>query len=42
LPTLLIQRSEWNQTMEELIELRSYIEQQRYADALVLIGEMEE
>lgn len=28
--------------MEELLELRSYIEQGRYADALVLIGEMEE
>jgi hypothetical protein len=28
--------------MEELIELRNCIEQQRYADALVLIGEMEE
>lgn len=28
--------------MEELLELRTYIEQQRYADALALIGEMEE
>lgn len=28
--------------MEELFELRTYIEQQRYADALALIGEMEE
>lgn len=28
--------------MEELYELRSYIEQGRYADALVLLGEMEE
>jgi hypothetical protein len=28
--------------MEELMELREYIEQGRYADALVLIGEMEE
>jgi len=28
--------------MEELIELRACIEQQRYADALLLIGEMEE
>ena len=28
--------------MEELIELRICIEQQRYAEALVLIGEMEE
>lgn len=28
--------------MEELLELRQYIEQGRYADALVLIGEMEE
>ncbi len=28
--------------MEELIELRTCIEQQRYAEALVLIGEMEE
>lgn len=28
--------------MEELFELRACIEQQRYADALVLIGEMEE
>jgi hypothetical protein len=29
-------------SMEELMELREYIEQGRYADALVLIGEMEE
>lgn len=28
--------------MEELYELRSYIEQGRYTDALVLLGEMEE
>ena len=28
--------------MEELFELKAYIEQQRYADALALIGEMEE
>ena len=28
--------------MEELFELRAYLEQQRYADALVLLGEMEE
>jgi hypothetical protein len=28
--------------MEELMELRHYVEQGRYADALVLIGEMEE
>ena len=28
--------------MEELFELRSCIEEGRYADALVLIGEMEE
>ena len=28
--------------MEELFELRAYLEQQRYADALTLIGEMEE
>ena len=28
--------------MEELFELRTAIEQQRYADALVLLGEMEE
>lgn len=28
--------------MEELFELRAFIEQQRYADALALIGEMEE
>jgi hypothetical protein len=28
--------------MEELMELRQYVEQGRYADALVLIGEMEE
>lgn len=28
--------------MEELYELRAYIEQGRYADALVLLGEMEE
>ena len=28
--------------MEELIELRSHIEQKRYGDALSLIGEMEE
>jgi hypothetical protein len=28
--------------MDELMELREYIEQGRYADALVLIGEMEE
>lgn len=28
--------------MEELFELRSYIEQQRYQDALALIAEMEE
>jgi hypothetical protein len=29
-------------TVEELLELRTYIEQGRYAEALVLIGEMEE
>jgi hypothetical protein len=29
-------------TMEELLELRRYIEQQRYAEALDLIAEMEE
>ncbi len=28
--------------MEELFELRTYIEEGRYADALVLLGEMEE
>jgi len=28
--------------MEELIELRTYIEQGRYADALTLVGEMDE
>jgi hypothetical protein len=28
--------------MEELLELRAYIEQGRYAEALTLIGEMEE
>jgi pentatricopeptide repeat protein len=28
--------------MEELLELRGYVEQQRYDDALNLIGEMEE
>ncbi len=28
--------------MEELVELRTYIEQGRYAEALTLIGEMEE
>lgn len=28
--------------MEELFELRACLEQQRYADALVLLGEMEE
>jgi hypothetical protein len=28
--------------MEELFELRAAIEQQRYNDALVLLGEMEE
>ncbi len=28
--------------MEELLELRGYIEQQRYPEALMLIGEMEE
>src|SRR5262245_11407934 len=28
--------------MEELLELRAYIEQGRYAEALVLLGEMEE
>lgn len=28
--------------MEELYELRSYLEQGRYTDALVLLGEMEE
>ena len=28
--------------MEELLELRAYIEQGRYAEALALIGEMEE
>lgn len=28
--------------MEELLELRSYIEQGRYAEALLLIGELEE
>ncbi|OQW93046.1 MAG: hypothetical protein BWK79_13205 [Beggiatoa sp. IS2] len=28
--------------MEELFELRAAIEQQRYADALILLGEMEE
>lgn len=28
--------------MEELLELRAYLEQGRYAEALVLIGEMEE
>jgi hypothetical protein len=28
--------------MEELIELRAHIEQGRYAEALILIGEMEE
>jgi len=28
--------------MEELFELRTYIEGGRYADALVLLGEMEE
>jgi Domain of unknown function DUF29 len=28
--------------MEELLELRTYIEQGRYAEALTLIGEMEE
>jgi len=28
--------------MEELFELRTYIEKGRYADALVLLGEMEE
>ena len=28
--------------MEELLELRTYVEQGRYAEALVLIGEMEE
>ena len=28
--------------MEELLQLRTYIEQGRYADALKLIGEMEE
>lgn len=28
--------------MEELLELRSYLEQQRYQEALLLLGEMEE
>ncbi len=28
--------------MEELLELRRYVEQQRYAEALALIAEMEE
>lgn len=28
--------------MEELLELRRYLEQQRYAEALTLLGEMEE
>ena len=28
--------------MEELLELRSYIEQGRYGEALILLGEMEE
>jgi hypothetical protein len=28
--------------MEELLELRRYLEQQRYAEALALLGEMEE
>lgn len=28
--------------MEELLELKEYLEQQRYAEALALIGEMEE
>lgn len=28
--------------MEELLELRTAIEQQRYTDALMLLGEMED
>jgi hypothetical protein len=28
--------------MEELFELRACLEQQRYADALVLLGEMDD
>ena len=34
--------SQKEKMMEELFELRSYIEQGRYAEALNLIGEMEE
>jgi len=28
--------------MEELVELRTYLEQGRYTDALTLVGEMDE
>jgi len=33
---------DWENTMEELLELRRYVEQQRYSEALDLIAEMEE